>query len=160
MSYLIILDCILFILSKPENDKLTNQQLETLLYMHPKASMYIKEVDIAKSISRLIDDNYVKAVAEDVIVEIFKAGTITYLSITSQGYSFMKLGGYYGTLQSELSLQEENRRLRESQIDLNKSIRLTNRWMIWLTSIIAFGTIMASIYYGFEIYHLFCPKSP
>lgn len=160
MSHLKILDFILLLLSKPQNDKLTRDEISIQLHSHSVASLYMRGVDIERSIERLLADNYIKEIKEHVSVEIFIAGTITYLSITSQGYAFIKSGGYYNTFSSELSLVAENRSLRLSQIELNKSVVDTNKKIVWLTGVIAFGTFIAAIYYCFEIYFFFHSCNP
>lgn len=155
-----ILDKILSILSKPESNKLTIHEIGVLLHQDPISSLYVNKFIIEKNIERLLEDNYIKEFKTTFDIKGFENELITYLILTTHGYTFIKNSGYVHNYYSKLSLEEENRLLRQSQIELNKATLSTNRRMLWLTLVIAIGTFIAAIYYIFEIYRFFYPKVP
>ncbi|MDX6181925.1 hypothetical protein SGQ44_18305 [Flavobacterium sp. Fl-77] len=120
-------------------------------------SHYITNFIIEKNLERLIQDNYIKELTEDLHIEDFGTHPIKYYSLTTHGYTFIKESGYVNTYYSKLSLEKENRLLHQSQIELTKSTISTNHKIVWMTGVIAVGTLVSAIYYGFEIYFFFHP---
>lgn len=149
------LDKIISIL-KTNKNKLTSHEINVLFITDDFYSLYKKDFQLDNYLSILIKDGYVKEVEE--FSEI-TSSKIKYYSLTSEGLSFI---GYVDTHYSKLSLEQENKLLRLSQIELNRSTLSTNRRMIWLTRWIALGTIIAAAYYTIEIlkfYNIFCSCS-
>ncbi|MEO6175901.1 MAG: hypothetical protein ABIP27_12190 [Flavobacterium circumlabens] len=150
-----ILDKILSILSKTESNKLTEHEIGVYLRLDLISSLYINDFIIEKNLERLLEDNYIKEVTEDSHIEGFGTHPITRYLLTTHGYTFVKESGYISTYYFKLSIEKENRLLRKSQIELNRSTLSTNRNMSWLTFVIAVGTFIAGIYYLIQIYTFF-----
>lgn len=141
------LDKIISIL-KTQNKKLTAHELSVLFTTDTFYSLYRKDFQLENYLPILIKDEYVKETIEFSTIEGFTDCEIKYYSLTAEGLKFI---GYVDTNYSKLSLEQENRLLRLSQIELNRSTLSTNRRMIWLTRWIALGTIIAATYYAIEI---------
>ncbi|QSW88308.1 hypothetical protein J0383_18845 [Flavobacterium endoglycinae] len=152
-----ILDKILSTLSQPNTKKATKLDLSVILRKDPIIHLYYNEFILEKNIERLLEENYIKEVAEDVHIRDFGTHSVTYYTLTTIGYIFIKEKGYQNTYYSNLSIEQENRELRKSQIELNKSVVETNKRTLKLTSWIAFGTIVAAVYYLVELYLVFHP---
>lgn len=147
------LDKIISIL-KTQNKKLTAHEITILFITDDFYSLYRKDFKIDNYIPILIKDGY--AIETEELSEIDSFTKIKYYSLTAEGLDFK---GYVDTNYSKLSLEQENKLLRLSQIELNHSTLLTNRRMICLTRWIALGTIIAAAYYLIEIlkfYNSFC----
>lgn len=155
-----ILDKILSILSKPESNQLTAHQIGILLLQDPVTSLYANTFIVNKNIDRLLADNYIKQFQTNLTVKGFEKELITYFILTTHGYTFIKESGYVRTYYSKLSLEEENRILRKSQIELTESTISTNKRMFWLTVVISVGAVISAVYYAFEIYFFFRPATP
>ena len=152
-----ILDKILTILSDSENHTISVIELNSALHQDILISRYINEYILNQNIERLLQDNYIKEIAENLNLRGIEIGIVTKYRLTVQGYTFIKESGYYNTFISKISLEKENSHLRESQIELNNSTLATNELMTRLTKFIAVGTIIAAIYYLLEIYSFFFP---
>jgi|GEM_PF-4571072 len=137
------LDKIISIL-KTQNKKLTAHEITVLFTTDSFYSLYKKDFHLDNYLPILIEDKYVLETKEFSKIEGFKDSEITYYSLTAKALGFI---GYVDTNYSKLSLEQENKLLRLSQIELNRSIVSTNRWMVILTCLIALGTIVSALYY-------------
>jgi hypothetical protein len=149
------LDKIISIL-KTQNKKITAHEINILFITDDFYSLYRKEFQLGNYLPILIKDGYVKETEELSEIEGFGSSNVKYYSLTAEGLSFI---GYVDTNYSKLSLEQENKLLRLSQIELNRSTLSTNRRMIWLTRWISLGTIIAAFYYLIEIlkfYKILC----
>lgn len=156
------LDKIITIL-KTQNKKLTAHEITVLFITDDFYFLYKKDFQIDNYLPILIKDGYVKEIDELSKIDGFSNSKIKYYSLTSEGLSFI---GYVNSYYNKMSEEQKNNEMLENQLSLNKSIMLTNAsvrstnlWMRWLTGVIAFGTLVASIYYLLEIlkfYNLFC----
>lgn len=141
------LDKIISIL-KTQNKKLTAHEITVLFTTDSFYSLYKKDFDLDNYLPILIKDKYIVETKEFSKIKDFKDSEIKYYSLTAKGLEFI---GYVDTNYSKLSLEQENKLLRLSQIELNRSIVSTNRWMVFLTFLIAFGTIVSAFYYVHEL---------
>jgi hypothetical protein len=144
------LDKIILIL-KTQNKKLTTNEINTLFTTDDFYFIYRKGFNLDNYLPILVKDGYVKEVEELSEIEGFDIFSIKYYTLTAEGLSFK---GYVDTHYSKLSLEQENKLLRLSQIELNRSTISTNRWMVVLTCLIAVGTVVSAIYYVHEL--LYC----
>jgi hypothetical protein len=147
MPSLEFLDKIISIL-KTHNKKLTTHELSVLFTTDDFYSLYRKDFRLENYLPILIKDGYVKEVEELSEIEGFDNRNIRYYNLTAEGLNF---NGYVDTHYSKLSLEQENKLLRLSQIELNRSTISTNRWMVVLTCLIAVGTVVSAIYYVHEL---------
>jgi hypothetical protein len=143
------LDKILSIL-KSSNRNLTAHEIKILFITDSFYSLYKKDFQLSNYIPVLIKDGYIKEVIE---ISDFDSSEIVFYTITPEGLKFI---GYINTYYSKLSLEEENKLLRLSQIELNRSTVSTNRLIARWTIVIGIGTAIAAVYYLKE---LFCPCS-
>jgi hypothetical protein len=158
MINLEILDLILSHIKS--NKKVTEFNIKNLVFSNLLYENLINDLIIEKSLEKLIDDNYVKAVEDKVKISDDWGERVVYYVSTPQSYNFV---GYLNTFYSKLSLEKQNKTLLESQlaqnlsmIATNDSVQSTNRRMKDLTLVIALGTSVAAIYYLIEIFSLFC----
>ncbi|SDP55414.1 hypothetical protein SAMN05428975_1776 [Mucilaginibacter sp. OK268] len=99
----------------------------------------VSNVEIERYLDQLIDDGYIMLTADD-------AGTRIYI-IKIKGLLF---DGYEQQILSRIS---ENTRLET----LENSQRANQTLTTWLTVLIAFGTLLAAVYYSIEICNRFSP---
>ena len=137
------LDKIISIL-KTNKNKLTAHEITTLFSTDSFYSLYKEGFQLDNYLPILIKDGYVKETEEFSEIKGFGSSIIKYYSLTAEGLSFE---GYVNSNYSKLSLEQENKLLRLSQIELNKSTTLTNKLMIIFNALIAVGAIVASAYY-------------
>ena len=155
MLSLEFLDKIISIL-KTQNKKLTAHEIHILFITDDFYSLYRKDFHLNNYLPILIKDGYIKETEELSKTDGFQNTNIKYYSLTADGLDFE---GYVNSNYSKLSLEQENKLLRLSQIELNRSTLSTNRRMICLTRWIALGTIIAALYYLIEIlkfYKILC----
>lgn len=146
------LDKIISIL-KTQNKKLTAHQITILFITDDFYFLYKKDFQINNYLPILIEDGYVEEIIE---LSDIDNSEVKYYTLTAKCLKFI---GYVDSNYSKLSLEQENRLLRLSQIELNHSTLSTNQSMIWLTRWIALGTIIAAVYYTIEIlkfYRILC----
>lgn len=156
------LDKIISIL-KANKNKLTSHQISVLFITDEFYSLYKKDFHLDNYLPILIKDGYVKETEE--LSEIDNSN-IKYYSLSAEGLSFI---GYINSYYNAMSEEEQRKKMFDNQLSLNKSILSTNRsiistnfWMKFLTGIIAFGTLVAAIFYLLEIlkfFGLFCSCS-
>ena len=156
------LDKIISIL-KTNKNKLTFHQINVLFITDEFYSLYRKDFQLDNYLPILIKDGYVKETEELSEIDNSK---IKYYLLTAEGLSFI---GYVNSYYNTMSEEEQRKKMFDNQLSLNKSILSTNRsiistnfWMKWLTGVIAFGTLVAAIFYLLEIlktFGLFCSCS-
>jgi hypothetical protein len=151
------LDKIISILEANKN-KLTAHEINILFITDDFYSLYRKDFKLDNYLPILIKDAYVKEVEEFSEIEGFGTSNVKYYSLTAEG---LKFTGYVNSYYSKMSEEEQRKTMFDNQLSLNKSIISTNRsiistnfWMKWLTGLIAFGTLVAAIYYLLEILKL------
>lgn len=144
------LDKIISILKSKNKGKLTAHEINIFFITDDFYSLYRKDFQINNYLPILIEDGYVEEIIE---VSEIDSSEIKYYTLTPIG---LKFTGYVNTYYSKLSLEEENKLLRLSQIELNRSTVSTNRLIARWTIVIGVGTAIAAIYYLKEI---FCPCS-
>lgn len=159
------LDKIISIL-KTNKNKLTSHQINVLFITDEFYSLYKEDFKIDNYLPILIKDGYVKETEELSKINGFSNSKVKYYSLTDEGLSFI---GYVNSYYNAMSEEEQRKKMFDNQLNLNKSILSTNRsiistnfWMKFLTGIIAFGTLVAAIFYLLEIlkfFGLFCSCS-
>lgn len=143
------LDKIISIL-KTSSKKLTAHQIAVLFSTDDFYFLYRKDFQINNYLPILIEDGYVEELIE---LSDIDNSEVRYYTLTAEGLKFI---GYVDTNYSKLSLEQENKLLRLSQIELNRSTVSTNRWMVVLTFLIAVGTVVSAIYYVHELFYHKC----
>jgi hypothetical protein len=145
------LDKIISIL-KTQNKKLTESEITTLFITDSFYRLYKKDFQLDNYLPILLNDKYIKEEVEK--SDLIDGLKIKYYSLTPEALNFV---GYVNTNYGKLSLEQENKLLRLSQIQLNKSTIRTNNLMLIFNFLIAFGAIIASVYYIREIF-CYCNK--
>lgn len=103
-------------------------------------------------IDKLIKDGY----AMTIVLNDIKLGDPKQTKTPTNNYKatfdaihFYENNGYEGKFKFDVY---ENNRLEKIEKNQKKNQRL----MTWLTGVVAFGTLIAAIYYAIEIYKFFC----
>jgi len=128
--------------------------MQTMDEIHRGVYDYIESDDneISLILGKLEKDNFIiKQVLPTHDVRSAKMIDIYHFAITFDGKFFLKQIGY--NLQA-INNASENTRLERLETELKEN----RRWTLYLTILIAVGTLVAAIYYGIEIYkglHLF-----
>lgn len=137
------------------NHKLTASQINTHFITDSFYKIYADTFNVTFCLEKLISDNYVKEIKEVLDIKGFDNESLIYYVLTSQVVSFE---GYANRNFFELATRKQNELLKLSQVKLNDSsvltnasVRRTNCLMVILTSLIALGTVIAAVYYIFQI---------
>ncbi len=148
------LDKIVSIL-KVNKNKLTAHEISILFKTDTFYSIYRTDFEIENYLPILLKDGYIKETNESSEIKGFENIKTKQYSLTPEGLSFI---GYVNLYYSKMTEEEQRKTMFDNQLSLNKSIISTNRsiistnfWMKWLTGAVAFGTLVAAIYYLLEI---------
>lgn len=142
-----ILDDLLSYMSKIDSSQHSKKIVKQFLEENPNST--ITQVVILKAIQKLYKDGYIDELEQN--IPFSTQGTFTTYTISFDGLVFLSEGGY--NLRSK-KIQLEEQRL----YDVEKSQFVQQKWIHHLTWIIAIGTAVAAIYYGFQIWHEIFPK--
>lgn len=122
-------------------------------YFNKTAGKYIEEKELENYMVKIrgIFIHNIKIILQklfkDNFIEVYQDCFI----ISFEGKMFIEDGGYEKQL-----INETNRNNRIENLEKNQIIY--QRILIWLTALVALGTIVTGIYYGIEIYKHFYPS--
>lgn len=154
MEYTKILDELLKYLSVTEHTQFAYIRNDA-----NKKSEFLKDIDnstLHSALLKLVKDDYVNTEMEDSIDPIFKSPRKDqYYKISFEGLVFINNGGYENLYYENQKQKSQFAELKKKQSLLEQK-QVSNQFQIvLLTWIIAFGTIVAAVYYLFEILSFF-----
>ncbi|MCD8423649.1 hypothetical protein [Tenacibaculum finnmarkense] len=143
MEYIKILDELLKYMTETNHDKFNQIRHDV-----NDKSDFLKDVDnptLHSALLKLVKDGYVNRESEDSIDPLFKTPRTDYFyKISFEGLVFIKNGGYHNYY--------EKTRMKENELsDLKSQQSRHSTHLVFLTWLIALGTLIAGVYYILEI---------
>ena len=122
-------------------------------------SDFLKDIDnfiLKSALLKLVKDGYVLQYTENTIDRIFnKSVTNHYYDISFEGLFFIKNGGYENEYHKNQKAEIESAELKKRQFLLEEKHSSIQGQIVFLTFLVALGTLIAGLYYILEILAFF-----